>query len=397
MTTLDTTINTAIDLDALVAEGYIAAGVKPSVVATRSAAGRQLVERLQLDQRARAQRVNAGASRWSQEDDAFLLAHYRFMTQVVIAQRLGRTPTAVHIRLKKLRTPAPSKHPEEITGRGIEKMLGAELHAICHWIDSGALPGRVMPGGRGIRLVKRVTLMRWCITPENWLRFDVSRVRDPHLKRLIELRQARWGDEWWNTTQVAAYHNTSIDNVNARIQRRVLIPVKAVNLSGRHHTPGWSHNYILKSEAVKLRFTSGKGSARANLLQLPASLDQFITQAIGAGVPQVCLAKMIGWSVKMLAYWLRSRKGGASALPFVDWRTVPHLPSVRRAVQRFVNGQPLSYDQQLVVRGVLQAFCRHHGTSDKGVGRGRISINSFSRLHLALQAAGVDPFENVEQ
>lgn len=389
---------TTIDLDTILAEGYIAAGVKPSVVATRSEAGRQLVERLQLDRRARAQHIAANASPWSQEDDAYLLAQYRFMSEVEIAQKLGRTQTAVHMHLKRLRTPAPSKHPEEITGRGIEKMLGAELHAICHWIDSGALPGRVMHGGRGIRLVKRVTLLRWCITPENWLRFDVSRVRDPHLKRLIELRQARWGDEWWSTTQVAAYHNTHIHNVNARIQRRALIPVKAGNISGRHSAPGWSHNFILKSEAVKLRFTSGKGSSRCTELHVPASLDQFITQATGAGVPQVCLAKMIGWSVKTLAYWLRSRKGGASALPFVDWRTVPHMPSVRRAVQRFINNESLSYDQQLIVRGVLQAWCRHHTCSDKGAGRGRVSVNTCSRLHLALQAAGVDPFKTeVEQ
>ena len=228
---------TTLDLDALVAEGYIAAGVKPSVVAKRSEAGRQLVERLQLNERARTHRINSGAARWSQEEVAFLLANYRFMGEVEIAQRLGRTQNAVQIRLRKLRTPAPSKHPEELTARKIEAMLGAELHAVCHWIDSGILPGRVMPGGRSIRLVKRNVLYRWCITPENWLRFDVQRVRDPHLKRLIELRQARWGDEWWSTAQVAAHHNTSIDNVNARIQRRSLIPVKAFNYCGRHPDP----------------------------------------------------------------------------------------------------------------------------------------------------------------
>lgn len=102
---------------------------------------------------------------------------------------------------------------------------------------------------------------------------------------------------------------------------------------------------------------------------------------------------MIGWSVKLLAYWLCSRKGGAATLPFVDWRTVPHMPFVRRAVQRFINNESLSYDQQLVVRGVLQAFCRHHRTSHPQV----VSAGSLSRLWNTLKSNGVDPFHVLEQ
>jgi hypothetical protein len=383
----------AVDIDVALAEGYLAAGVKPSVVAKRSKAGAALVERLKLAGQGRARRVASNANTWSKADEAFLLAQYRFMPIDELARELGRSAVGVRIHLKRMRVPMPSKHPEEITARGIEKMLGAELHAICHWIDSGILPGRTMPGGRGIRLVNRVTFMRWCITPENWLRFKVERVRDLKLKRLIQLRMQRWGDEWWDTKQVARYHNALHDTVNGRIQTGSLKPVKVENYSGRHHTPGWTRNYFLKSEAIHFVFTSGKGSSRCTEIKPAAKLERLIVEAAGAGVPQVCLAKMIGWTVKQLAYWLRSRKGSVKDLPFVDWRTMRGIPFVRRAVHRFIAGKPLRYDQALVIRGVMQAWCRRHHIDIVKGNAGKFTDDTLRRLWHAMQAAGADPFE----
>ena len=305
----------AFNLDSIVAEGYLAAGVKPSVIASRSNAGRDLVKRLNMSGRAR---VAPNINKWSKQDDDFMRAHYRYMTDEEVGQAMGRSAVAVVIRRKRLGLPAPSKHPDELTATAIKHLLGVDEHAICSWIDSGILRGRLMPGAREIRLVKRIDLLLWCINPESWLRFKVEQVRDPKLKRMIEMRMARWGDEWWTTRQVADYHDADIRAVNARIKRKTLRCVKARNISGRHDAPAWAYNFVRKSDAVGLVFTSGKGSATVLVSKIAPALEQFIEHTIGAGVPMVCVAEMIGWTSKRLSHWVRRYKGGAKALRFVE-------------------------------------------------------------------------------
>lgn len=122
----------AFNLDSIVAEGYLAAGVKPSVIAARSNAGRELVERLNMSGRAR---VAPNINKWSKQDDDFMRAHYRYMTDEEVGQTMGRSAVAVVIRRKRLGLPAPSKHPDELTATAIKHLLGVDEHAICSWRD----------------------------------------------------------------------------------------------------------------------------------------------------------------------------------------------------------------------------------------------------------------------
>lgn len=386
-----------LDLDAIVADGYLRAGMKPSVVAAKSDAGKRLVEQLRLNERGRNRRAAPNSNTWSQADDDYVRAHYRFMSEAQIGRKLGRSAHAVHLRWKRdLRLPAPSKHPEELTALKVAAMMGVDGHTSVYWVDSGILPGRVLHGGRRIRLVKRSTLLRWVANPESWLRFDVAKVRDAKLKRLIELRQARWDDEWWDTRQVAAYHKADLRAVTARIWRNQMPAVKVLNYSGRHAKPRWSYSFVRKSDAITQVFTRGKGSTRANVFLVAPALSAHIETAVGAGLPQVCVAKMVGWSIKSLSYWLRTRKGGVAAVAavaFVDWREhARRLPFLSRAVRRFLGGRSLSYDQMLCISGVLQAWRDEFG-ADVRVPRGHtMKRDLLWRAYQRLRAAGIDPF-----
>ncbi len=375
-----------IDLDTIVAEGYLAAGVKPSVIAARSKAGRDLVERLKLGQG--RVRVPQSINTWSKQDDDYLRSNYRYMTDEEVGQALGRSAVGVLIRRKRLGLPAPSKHPDEMTSRVVASALGVDEHAVCHWVDSGILRGRIMPGGRRIRLVRRIDFMLWVINPESWLRFKIGRVPDPHIRRLIELRMMRWGDAWWTTRDVADHLGVDIRAVNARIRRDTLRHVKVRNISGRHEAPAWSYNFVRRSDALGLAVGAGKGSA--------TTLEQFIVQAVGAGIPQVCAAKMIGWTEKKLSHWLCRHEGGAKAQAFVDWRTIQHIPFVRRAVERYHARRRLGYDEMLVLLGILRAWNAHHELG-LAVGRGKkLTVGTIERAHKRVLDVGqgrIDPFD----
>ena len=81
---------------------------------------------------------------WSNEETEFLRSKLGYMEESQIAAALGRSLIAVHLRWSKyLDFPAPSKHPDFLTGQQISKRLGADTHKVCSWIDRGLLPGEI--------------------------------------------------------------------------------------------------------------------------------------------------------------------------------------------------------------------------------------------------------------
>lgn len=198
---------------------------------------------------------------WQQYEDNFLKENLGWITEDEIAAALGRTKTAVHLRWKRdLHLPAPSKNPDVITALQAAEMLGIDGHKIAHWVDMGLIPGRLMPGDRKIRLIRRVSLMVWACSPDNWVYFDIKKVNDPHLKRLLKLRADRWGDEWWSTHKAADYHHVSTSDVKRYIQMgRISSCRLPVSLGGRHENRKWSNHFVLKSQAIRLKFYHRSG------------------------------------------------------------------------------------------------------------------------------------------
>jgi hypothetical protein len=217
---------------------------------------------------------------WSEAEDQFLKDHLALMTDAKIGAQLGRSEIAVHLRWSRdLHLPSRSKHPDVITANLAAEMLGIDAHKTAYWVDCGLIPGRLMPGDRKVRLIRRVDFRRWVLNPMNWVYFKRDRVRDPELKRMLKLRAARWGDEWWTIPQVAAYHGVNSKNVLQTIYRGRLRSFRLpVSLGGRHANRAWSYHYVLKSDAMRVTLYTGKGSQKKISRFTPAA-DRWILKA----------------------------------------------------------------------------------------------------------------------
>lgn len=218
---------------------------------------------------------------WTEAEDAFLEKNLGYMTEAEIGKHLGRTETAVRLRWKRdLHLTAPSKHPDVITAHQAADMLGIDAHKLSHWVDRGLIPGRIMAGGRKIRLIKRVSLFVWACSPKNWVYFDIHQVRDEKLKRLLALRAERWGDEWWDGRQAADYHGLTPKDILRYVKLgRVQSFHLPVSLGGRHDDLGWAKHYYLKSDVIKLRFVFGKGNTELRKSKFTPTADAWLLKA----------------------------------------------------------------------------------------------------------------------
>ena len=78
--------------------------------------------------------------RWTAEQDAFLLEHAGLRTPLWIAKRVGRTLTAVVVRLKRLHISRRVR--EGLTARDVALCFGIDVHGVTRWIDQGKLAAK---------------------------------------------------------------------------------------------------------------------------------------------------------------------------------------------------------------------------------------------------------------
>jgi hypothetical protein len=211
---------------------------------------------------ARSEYLREGARIWTPQEDAFLRTNLGWMTDTEMGQALGRSAVAVHLRWDRdLGLPGPSKAPNILTAHKAAAMLGIDGHKTAYWVDCGLIPGRVMAGGRNIRLIDRTAFRRWVLNPMNWPWFDPAKVRDPELKRMLKKRAARWGDEWWSTVRVARYHGVETGDVKRYIADGRLPSFRLpVSLGGRDLNRKWSNHFVLRSHALAVTFRKGRGN-----------------------------------------------------------------------------------------------------------------------------------------
>jgi len=229
--------------------------------------------------------------RWTAEEDAFLEANLGWLSEAEIAERLGRSVNAVHLRwFRDLKLPAPSRHPDIVTANQVAAMLGVDGHSIIKLINRGLLPARTLPGDRNIRVIRRITLHRWVINPDHWPYFRPwqKTIPDPHLRRLVTLKMARWDDEWWTPGQVAEYHGLTSSNV---INRRIL--------NGDLPAIRWGNWWIKRSDALGQIFFVGKGSA--GYVWSPRA-DAYLLAARAAGETWADIARKMKWTRQRVAY-----------------------------------------------------------------------------------------------
>ncbi len=190
---------------------------------------------------------------WTEAEDNILRRLHGYITDRQIAEILKRSELAVRLRWKRnLHLPPPSRDPDYITTYKIAKILGVDNHVTPSWVDRGIMPGEYIPRN-GDTLWRRVRLdifLNWVMEPMNWIWFNIHKVKNSELRIVLEQMEKKWGDEWWNTNQVADFHHVDNKDVLRFIKTGRIIAIQAHNRSGRNQDR-WANWFILKSEATR--------------------------------------------------------------------------------------------------------------------------------------------------
>jgi len=272
-------------LDVVIAQAEIESGVDP----------KWLSKSLRVPPMAIAP-VNQAIQQWTEEEEQFMADHLMELGYDGVAEVLGRTATAVKIHQTRMGLPAPSKTSGWLTMQAAARILGNDIHAISLWRGRGILQGFVtVPGLRQITMLPWTRLYRFAVNPENWCYFKREKVRDDHLRRLIQIVESRWDDEWWTTGQVAEYFGLASSNsVQCAIMRGSLPAVK------------WGNWHVKRSDALAYRWYSGFGSIEK---EWSARADAFILKARDEWDKSFGeIARMMKWKAGRVAYRYQSLK-----------------------------------------------------------------------------------------
>jgi len=402
-------------IDLVVTEAEIESGLDPSVVSSRTSFGRRGA--FVISRRA-AKGEGAGISSkqalWSPAEKSFVRKNLGKLSLEEIGGALGRSENGVKILFTRNGWPAPSKQPDELTAHQIADLMVKCGKSIARLIDDGILPGRRLPMERVIRVVKRTTFKRWLINPENWIYFDWRKIRDPHLRRLCELRAERWGDAWITTGEAARVAGCTHADVN-----------RWIHLGKVRSAHKWGANWkMLRSEAERLDIPKrGKGSKGHAKVEWPEAADAFLVLARAVGISNSLTASLMGqgWE-KRVGYrlYVLNRDGLIPTLLkrhrypiefrpkrrmpelFADWRQCAHqFPFLKPSVERYLHGGNLTQKDLENVRGLLYRWASWHLGSDpsseklvrrlQSLGRVSYAEARLRNSHQQLQSRGIDP------
>lgn len=391
------------EIDALVEEaavyGEVRGGAPLSWLAQRYDARLVAVIGAQTEQQTQRR------ARWTAEEKGFVIGQQEMRTDEQIAAELGRSLAGVKIqRERHLKLKGVTKHPDWLTANKTRLLLGfGDADSVTRLIERGILPGRRAPlAQKKVYLVRRSVLLAWCLRPENWIYFRPHQVRDEKLRRLIALRQARWGDAWWTPGQVAAYHGVISNDVNRYIRAGKLPAVR------------WGNWWVLRSEATKPGLTFYKGKGSNHLIAWSQAGDAFmlLAKAVGLSAPDV--ARLCGIEMKRVhfRYVALGKKERIAGLIqgeqmaydpdkgqlFADWRQHrERFPRLVRAVERFRAGRMKRDDVRLVM-GVLACWAGWYAqTSEQRERAKQLALltvrtrQGLERVYREIQAWGIDP------
>ncbi len=232
--------------------------------------------------------------RWSREEDEYIRSNRQYMSLAQIAKVLGRSEIAVKVRATRIGAPAPRHTPGYISGNKIAHLLGVDSHFPSCWIDLGIIEGELFPyEGRINRRVQEVTFKRWLVKPTSWVYFDVRNIKNIHVRQLVELAQANWGDEWLSTRQAGNILGCDPKDVYQQIKMGRIYGFRAIG-KGRERVFRWAHWYVLRSQIEGLVIPRGKGMNRHPVVS--ARADAFIIHARDElGLTFVEIAKLMKW------------------------------------------------------------------------------------------------------
>src|SRR3990172_5676463 len=109
-------------------------------------AARLKVPRWAVNRRAAALGLSRPKDRpWSAEDEAYVEANFHHTSVKTLARKLGRSPTAVQLKAKRL---GPRKDDEGYTALSLAEALGVDPHWVLARLPSGKPPAPRRPPPR---------------------------------------------------------------------------------------------------------------------------------------------------------------------------------------------------------------------------------------------------------
>ena len=345
-------------IESVVAQAGLESGIAPAVLAAR---GMRVMPVMVGEYRR-----SGWANRWTPEEEKFLREQIGLMSDAEIGAALGRSAFAIKIHRQRKGIPAHSRRPGWLTGNGAAKLMGVDVHNVMRLCRRGLLPHQVMPGERGILMVREAVLYRWAVNPMNWVYFRQEKVRDARLRRMLELKQARWDDEWWTIGQAAAWHGADDKVLNNAFH------------DGRLRGRQWGNWWVLRSEATRpgVHFWRGKGSNVT--VEWSEAMDAFMVLGRAVGISCNALDRMTrnknsvkssnsDYRLRILRreglipgiiekYGLEVEYDSERGVMWADWREHrERFPAVARAMDKFKLGRRLRGKEIFMVRGVLAA------------------------------------------
>lgn len=174
---------------------------------------------------------------WTEEDDLNLETWFREgKSRAVIARRLGRTETAVRVRLKRvaIRVGFSLVQARPWTMRQLALLMGVDNKTVTVWCDQGGLrftwgwrTPAVGPEGprahRGrVRLISEQALTDWMEDPNTWHLWRVDRITDEGWREHAE--GVRFDADWLTVGEVADMVGVAIHTVNQWIHKGLFDP-----------------------------------------------------------------------------------------------------------------------------------------------------------------------------
>jgi hypothetical protein len=177
----------------------------------------------------------------------------------------------------------------------LEHAMVANLHNSAMTIveeANGYMRLAGLPGGDMVNLITLHDLTVWVCDPDNWIYIDIDKIHDARLRKLAFKRREHWGDDWWTTAEVAAYHHVDSQDVKRYTKLGYLHGVQPEHsISGRHVERAWRNWRFLRSEATRpdLHFWT-LADLRTGRREYSERADQWILKArdeLGMSFPDI--------------------------------------------------------------------------------------------------------------
>ncbi|NOS67954.1 MAG: hypothetical protein HOO67_06385 [Candidatus Peribacteraceae bacterium] len=215
---------------------------------------------------------------WTEKEEQFVRDNLGRISQAELARQLDRTPIAVKLHCQReMHLVSMSKAPEIITAEQVANGMGIDGKSVHRLMDTGLMPVRRLPSARPMRVIDRLSLMKWILNPDHWCYFKPERVGalERHCKRgigagydfafwekareLVLKARRTWKDRWLTPGQVVRILKIyPKPNAGRRNNTERLRGVRYVNVAirkGNLKATRWGNWWIKKSDLPKRGWT----------------------------------------------------------------------------------------------------------------------------------------------